>query len=207
MQLFCHYCTHGFSNCYILGSEETPRQALLIDPGSLDTEIINIIEENEYTLAGVLVTHTHRHHIQGLNTLLRIYQADIYAIASEIGEHTARRVSDGETITIGPFTVEVISVPGHTADSAVFRVGRFLFTGDVLSAGLIGSAASPYGAAVEVRALRGRIFPLPGNYFIFPGHGPPSSLEAERRFNEGLRSWEAHNARRPRFKADLEFLN
>ena len=68
----------------------------------------------------------------------------------------------------------------------VFKIGRMLFTGDALSAGLIGKTASNYGDATELAALRSKLFSLPYDCTVFPGHGPPSSLESERRFNAGI---------------------
>jgi glyoxylase-like metal-dependent hydrolase (beta-lactamase superfamily II) len=165
-----------------------PREAILVDPGSADTEIIDFIEENRYRLRGILVTHDHLRHVRGLRTLKRIYDAEIYAVNPEIREHRTILVRDGDQFSVGAFEVELISVPGHSADSAVFRVDHLLFTGDVLSAGLVGRTASSYASAIQLTALRSRLLSLPGDYTVLPGHGPPSSLEAERRFNAGLHS-------------------
>jgi glyoxylase-like metal-dependent hydrolase (beta-lactamase superfamily II) len=112
-------------------------------------------------------------------------------------------VKDGETFDIGSFHIEAITVPGHSADSAVYKIERLLFTGDALNAGLVGTTVSSYGAEVQMNALRTKIFSLPGNYGIFPGHGPPSALEVERRFNAGMRS-AGHNKRKRRtFNVDI----
>jgi hydroxyacylglutathione hydrolase len=216
MKVYFHYCLFGFSNCYILGTEGTTAQninpfvldleeihtadsqkahsdlsfelkeAIIIDPGCIDEKIIDFIERNEYALRGVLITHDHQNHIHGLRTLKKIYDVPIYALNHEVAELKTVLIKDGEILKVGPFTVEVFSVPGHSADSAVFRVAQLLFTGDAMTSGLIGSTNSSYGAALEVSALRSKILSLPGNYVVLPGHGPPSTLEAERRFNIGL---------------------
>ncbi|MDR1100406.1 MAG: MBL fold metallo-hydrolase [Treponema sp.] len=220
MKLFFHYCTFGFSNCYILGTDyaETDgaglprkgssgkaarREAIIVDPGSMDEQILGFIEDNEYKLRAVLITHDHVNHVHGLRTLKRIYNAEIYAVNHIVLDHKTNLVRDGDNIKIGPFRVEVISIPGHSADSAVFLVDNLLFTGDVLTAGLVGRTASTYGAAVQMRALRSRILSLPGDYTILPGHGPPSTLEAERKFNAGINSYEQTRNQRPVFKVDI----
>ncbi|MDR1949445.1 MAG: MBL fold metallo-hydrolase [Spirochaetaceae bacterium] len=211
MKLFFHYCPFGFSNCYVLGAEKPADEggktgdpmALLVDPGVMDKVILNFIENNNYTLGGVLITHDHRNHVHGLRTLRRIYNTEIYAINHIILDYRTTMVRDGDVFDIGPFSLEVISVPGHSSDSAVFKVERFLFTGDALSAGLVGSTASSYGAAVQTTALRSRIFSLPGDYIVLPGHGPPSSLEAERCFNAGIEQYEQHKNRRPQFAPEF----
>jgi glyoxylase-like metal-dependent hydrolase (beta-lactamase superfamily II) len=203
VKLFFHYCSFGFSNCYILGSDDTdsnpPREAIIIDPGNMDQPVLDFIEKNEYKLLGVLLTHEHLNHVHGLRTLKRIYNADIYAVNHFILEHKTTMVKDGDTFNIGSFPVGVISIPGHSSDSAVYKINDMLFTGDALCAGLVGTTASSYGAEIQINAIRSKIFPLPGNYPIFPGHGPPSSLEAERRFNVGIHIFDQNKKKRRSF--------
>jgi glyoxylase-like metal-dependent hydrolase (beta-lactamase superfamily II) len=215
MKVFFHYCTFGFSNCYVLGTEPDPRkaaaprkrrfsgEAIVIDPGNMDGPIIDFIEHNNYRVMAVLITHDHLNHVHGLRTLKRIYDVDIYAVNRVVTDYKTTMVKDGETFDIGSFHIEAITVPGHSADSAVYKIEHLLFTGDALNAGLVGTTVSSYGAEVEMNALRTKIFSLPGNYGIFPGHGPPSTLEVERRFNEGMRSAEHNKRKRPSFNMDI----
>ncbi|MDR0602536.1 MAG: MBL fold metallo-hydrolase [Treponema sp.] len=208
MKVFFHYCTYGFSNCYILGAEKddrtgTPGIAVIIDPGNMDEQILNFIENNEYSLKAVLLTHDHINHVRGLKTLKRIYNTEIYAVNHVIMDHKTNLVRDGDVVGIGPFSIAVISIPGHSSDSAVFRVERLLFTGDALTAGLVGRTVSSYGAVIQMNALRSRILSLPGDFTILPGHGPPSSLEVERRFNMGVKNFDETKTRRTAFRVDL----
>ncbi|MCA1950645.1 MAG: MBL fold metallo-hydrolase [Treponema sp.] len=216
MKVYFHYCLYGFSNCYIIGTEGSGayktnilpldvdlspsgnasdehygpsfelKEAIIVDPGCMDEKIIDFLERNEYALRGVLITHDHQNHVHGLRTLKKIYDVPIYALNHEVCEHKTVMIKDGDVFPLGPFTVEVFSVPGHSADSAVYKVSHVLFTGDAMTAGLIGSTNSSYGASLEVSALRSKILSLPGDYVVLPGHGPPSTLEAERRFNTGF---------------------
>ena len=204
MKLHFHYCPSGFSNCYILGTEiqndaAYQNDAIIIDPGNMDAAILNLIEERNYVLRGVLISHDHPHHVRGLKTIMRIYNTEVFAINPVVSEHRTTLVKDGDVVNIGPFRTEVISIPGHSADSAVFKIDRLLFTGDTLTAGLIGSTASSYATATQINSLRSKILSLPGDYTVLPGHGPPSSLEAERRFNVNLNSFEQQKIRRPAF--------
>jgi glyoxylase-like metal-dependent hydrolase (beta-lactamase superfamily II) len=204
MKLFFHYCTYGFSNCYVLGSDPPEeRGALIVDPAVMDEQILCFLEKNDYPLLGVLVTHDHIKHVRGLRTLKRIYETKIFAINPRISEQRTIMVRDGDNLSIGPFKIEVITTPGHSSDSAVFRLDRLLFTGDALSAGLVGRTASAYGAAVQMTALRSKILSLPGDFIVLPAHGPPSTLEAERRYNEGISAFDEIRSRRPKFKLDL----
>ncbi|AEF84445.1 hydroxyacylglutathione hydrolase (Glyoxalase II) (GlxII) [Treponema primitia ZAS-2] len=235
MKLFFHYCSFGFSNCYVLGTDygcedlqtsmfagETPshreaatpresatpreaappREAIIIDPGNMDKTILDFIEQNNYKLSGVLVTHDHLNHVHGLRTLKHIYDVEIYAVNHIILDNKTTMVKDGDTFNIGSFHVEVISVPGHSSDSAVYKINHMLFTGDALNAGMLGTTASSYGAEVQMTAIRSKIFSLPGNYVVLPGHGPPSTLETERRFNAGIQIFEQHKKRRPSFDVE-----
>ena len=202
MKLHFLYRSSGFSNTYLLGSEgeESVREAIIVDPGLMDASLLNMIEENNYSLRGVLITHDHPHHVQGLRAILRIYDTEVFAINPVVEEYHTTLIRDGEKINIGQFKTEVFSIPGHSADSAIFRIDRFLFTGDAISACRLGSTASSYSAATQTSAIIRKILSLPGDYTILPGHGPPSSLEAERRFNIELNSFEHQKNRRPAFR-------
>jgi glyoxylase-like metal-dependent hydrolase (beta-lactamase superfamily II) len=227
MKLFFHYCSFGFSNCYVLGTdfhedesgfpppegsplprevthrETAPREAIIVDPGGMDESILSFIENNEYTLRGVLITHDHLNHVHGLRTLKRIYDTEIYAVNHIIRDLKTNLTRDGDVLFIGPFRIGVVSVPGHSSDSAVFSVEHMLFTGDVLTAGMVGRTASTYGSAVQMTALRSKILSLPGDYLVLPGHGPPSTLETERRYNVGINSYERNQKQRPVFRVDI----
>ena len=202
MKLFFHYCSIGFSNCYILGTDtiDPAKQAtaIIIDPGNMDNAILKTIENNNFALKAVFVTHDHLGHVKGLRTLKRIYNVEVFAAKEIIMDQKTIMVRDEEEINTGGFTVKVISVPGHSADSVVYEIDTMLFTGDVLTAGLVGSTASAYGTVTQMNKLRSRLLSLPGDYVILPGHGPPSTLEAERRLNLDIIDYD-QDKRRSRF--------
>jgi glyoxylase-like metal-dependent hydrolase (beta-lactamase superfamily II) len=200
MKLFFQYCSYGFSNCYILGED---KYALIIDPGSMENDTLTTIENNNFNLAAVLITHDHPVHVRGLRTLKRIYDAEVFAVNHIVLDQKTIMVKDRDKIEIAGFEVEVISIPGHSADSVVYRIGAMLFTGDVLTAGLVGSTASAYGTATQMNTLSSRLLSLPGDYVVLPGHGPPSTLEAERRFNADIFHYDQNRSRRPAFKLDM----
>ena len=202
MKLFFHYCSFGFSNCYVLGSGENS-DAIIIDPGNMERQILECIESNDFNLKAVLITHDHIGHVHGLRTLQRIYQIEVYAINRQILDTKTIMVRDGNKIKTGSFFIEVISIPGHSSDSVVYLIDSLLFTGDVLTSGLVGTTDSAYGEATQMGKLRSRLLSLPGDYTVLPGHGPPSTLEAERRFNVGINGYDEKKTRRPSFKLDI----
>ena len=202
MKLFFHYCSFGFSNCYVLG-EDNGVQAIVIDPGCMDRPLLEYIENNGFSLRAVLLTHDHKGHVNGLRTFRRIYDVEIFSINRSVLDYSTRRVKDGEKIKIGPFNVEVISIPGHSADSVAYRIGNLIFTGDALTSGLVGATDSAYSAKTQMNNLRSRLLSLPGDYTILPGHGPPSTMEAERRYNVGINHYSDIQNRKPGFRLSL----
>jgi glyoxylase-like metal-dependent hydrolase (beta-lactamase superfamily II) len=204
----------AFSNCYIIAPDRktdgdgapSSGDLIIIDPGVMEEPMLNFIEKDHYTLRAVFLTHDHESHSNGLRAIKRIYGGvDVYAAAPHVKEIKTNMVRDGDTVKIGEFTVKVISTPGHSADSVVFFIDHCLFSGDALVAGSLGSTASAYGAMRQISTIQNKIFSLPGNYIVFPGHGPPSSLEAERTFNEGIHFYAEtrRRAERMNFQADL----
>ena len=180
-----HFSVAGFSNCYLV-ARESSGDAILVDPGVMNISLLKAIESNGYYIRSVFVTHSHDSHVRGLKTLKKIYDADVYAYADEIESFPCIRVSDGEAVECCGLTITPVSVSGHSADSIVYKIDRMLFTGDVLSAGRVGSTPNAYARALLVEAIQKRILGLSGDYLVFPGHGSPSTLDSERRTNPSL---------------------
>ena len=208
MKVFMQYCSYGFSNCYVLGTDiedaDSPRDALIVDPGSMEIALLNFIESNEYKLRGILITHDHIHHVHGLRTLKRIYDVKIYAVNPIVQSHKTNVIRDGDTLKLGEISVSVITIPGHSSDSAVFRINKTLFTGDTITAGLLGTTISSYGRTKQMDGLRSKVLSLPGNYVLLPGHGPPSTLDSERHYNAGIQYYEENKNKRQRYQVKFD---
>ena len=207
MKVFMQYCSYGFSNCYVLGTdidnEDSARDAIVVDPGSIEIALLDFIESHGYKLRGILITHDHLNHVHGLRTLRRIYDTKIYAVNPIIQNLKTKVIRDGEIIKLGAITVTVITIPGHSSDSTVFRINKTLFTGDTITAGLLGTTISSYGKTKQMDGLRSKILSLPGNFVVLPGHGPPSTLDAERQFNAGIQFYEENKNKRPHFQVEF----
>jgi len=143
MKVYFHLNLGGFSNCYIVVNEKTS-EAIIIDPGKITDEIISRIEDNHLKLSAVLITHNHGSHAGGLHTLRKIYSPKIFAADWEVAGEDTTVISGDGNLRIAKMIVRYMSVPGHTADSVVYGIGNILFTGDILSAGEIGSTNSSY---------------------------------------------------------------
>ncbi|MCM1321350.1 MAG: MBL fold metallo-hydrolase [Bacteroides sp.] len=201
MKIYFHLSLSGFSNSYIITNEAT-QEAIIVDPGTITKEIISQIEDNSFKLSAVLVTHNHPSHVRGIATLRRIYMPKIYAADYQIAGSSETMLTGSGSVKIAGLTVGYMSVPGHTSDSMVYRVGCVLFTGDALTAGLIGETNNAYAERILAENITSKLFPQNDDFVIMPGHGPPSSVGAEKRYNIllGTEKTEASPPRRTRDK-------
>lgn len=182
MKIYFHLNLGGFSNCYLIVNEES-NEAIIIDPGKITDDIISQLEDNHLKLSAVLITHNHGSHVDGLRTLRKIYSPKIYAADWEVaGDNTTVISGDGK-VRIAKMTVKYMTIPGHTADSVVYGIGNVLFTGDVLSAGEIGSTNSSYSEFILKSNIEQKIFSQQEGTILMPGHGPPTTLGAVKEYN------------------------
>lgn len=182
MKIYFHLNIDGFSNCYIVANEDTS-EAIIIDPGKINESMTDIIESNMLKLSAVFITHNHGSHVHGLNVLRKIYSPLVYAVDYEVaGSDTNVLTGDG-LVRVAGLSVRYLSVPGHTSDSMVYQIGRVVFTGDVISAGRIGSTSSRYSTLILRDNIERKILSLPEATVIMPGHGPPTSVATERLYN------------------------
>ncbi len=185
MNIYQHFSVIGFCNTYLVSSQ-AKSEALLIDPGHVDLELINLIEANGYKLKHVLLTHRHASHTEGLKTLRKIYDVEVYASAFSNYEFNYHGLEDHEILKICGLDIEIIHVPGHSLDSLVFLIDHALFTGDTLMCGRIGSTPGYREQALLITSIGQKLMTLDENILIFPGHGTASKLRIERMFNHDL---------------------
>ena len=192
------------TNCYIL-EDNTTGKAAVIDPGDEAGRILKVLEEDKVEVEYILLTHGHYDHTTGVPELHRaLPQAKIYihkADANGAGSQLfplAKQVEgllyydDGDKLTLGSLTIEVIHTPGHSKGSVTLKVGDVLFSGDTLFAGSCGRTDLAGGSYAEIMASLKRLGRLEGDYHVCPGHDITSTLEQERRSNPFLREAMAH---------------
>lgn len=181
MRIHQHFSVVGFCNTYVIGDDET-KEALLIDPGHADIELIRLFEQHEYTIKAVLLTHRHSGHTEGLALLKKLYELTTYAY-----EDPHHPIIPNEILTIGPFEIFPYLVGGHSRDSVVYKIRDALFMGDALRPAGLGTTPT-HRLAEHLRDELNRIFSsLDPQTLIFPGHGPPSTIQSELLFNQRLR--------------------
>ena len=184
MKIYLHLDFEKLTNCYLVVNEET-KKALIIDPCKISNILIKQIEEDGYDLCAVLITHKHENHYRGLKTLRKIYDFSVYAADNELADDQNILKGDGIK-SIGGLEVEYFSVPGHSADSIVYKIESVIFTGDVIFAGKIGSSSCAYTKKYLANGIKSKLFSLNDDTVIMPGHGPLTSVGAEKQFNLDL---------------------
>jgi hydroxyacylglutathione hydrolase len=200
-------------NCTVLGCETT-RRALVIDPGDDAEAILELLESNGLSLDAILHTHAHLDHVGGTCALaeatgasVMLHPADQYLYDNlemqarmfgfPVPEKIPvdRYVSDGESIAFGRLKGEVLHTPGHTPGSVSLRFhgngdgeASRVFAGDTLFLGSIGRT-DLWGGSMDriLRSINERLLPLADETVVIPGHGPSTTIGAERRTNPFLR--------------------
>lgn len=185
MKVYFYLNTEGFSNSYLVVNESS-KEVIVIDPGKITDDIIKKIEENNYNLIGILITHNHVSHLEGLKTLMKIYSPKVFAADWEVAQNYTTVLSGDGKFRIGQINVRYLSVPGHTSDSVVYGIGNILFTGDVIFAGTIGTTNSSYSEFILKSNIENKILSQQDETVLMPGHGPPTTVEAEKNFNMDL---------------------
>lgn len=185
MKLLMYYGYAGRSNTYIIGPEEGGK-AILIDPGRFEVPLLNMIEDNNYFIESIILTHSHASHSKGVKTTIKVYNSTIYSAIGKVDSLRTTMVSDKEKLKISGFDVEFFEIPGHSTDSLVFKIDNLLFTGDIFNSGYLGTPINSYAYSNMQREIQKRLLSLNDEIIVLPGHGPPSTIQAEREINENL---------------------
>ena len=195
-------------NCTLMWCDETMRAAV-VDPGGDLERIEQAIASNGVTLEKILVTHAHMDHAGAVADLAEQKHIPIEGPHKEekfwidnlpeqgkmfgLGDAQTYRtftpdrwLDDGDTLTVGNQTIEVIHCPGHTPGHLVFfdPKERLAIVGDVLFQGSIGRTDFPKGDFdTLISSIREKLWPLGNDVSFIPGHGPMSTFGQERQTN------------------------
>lgn len=193
-------------NCYLVGDPET-RQAVVIDPGDDAADILAAAGRHGLTLVAAVATHAHFDHVLAADAIRRAAGVPFYLHAEDIpllgfnaeagrlflgvelppSPEVDRTYADGDELVAGSLRLGVIHTPGHSPGSvSLVAPGEALFSGDTLFYASVGRADLPGGdLAQEISSIRERLLPL-GDLPVLPGHGGPTTLDAERLSNPYL---------------------
>ncbi|MFO0908488.1 MAG: MBL fold metallo-hydrolase [Isosphaeraceae bacterium] len=186
---------------------EGSQEALVVDPGFDPNAIFEVLGRENLRLVAILNTHGHADHIAGNGAMkqafpeapLIIGQNEASLLADADANLSApfglaltsppadRLVSDGERLEVAGLSFEVREIPGHSPGSVVYVCDQFeppfVFGGDVLFAGSVGRTDLGGNSNQLLSGIKGKLFSLPDGTLILPGHGPATTVGAEKRSN------------------------
>lgn len=188
------------NNNYLI-IDEASRDAALIDCSFMDENILLELKKQSATLKYVLLTHGHFDHIGGLNELPQGVKVLMHASDMEwvkevntylpmIGMPSMeipkidQFIEDNEIIKLGETEIKVIHTPGHTQGGVCFYTNDCLFSGDTIFRESVGRCDLPGGNFDQiVESIEQKIFTLPDNTIIYPGHGKTTTVDWEKEHN------------------------
>lgn len=178
---------------YLL-ADESSRQAVLIDSvlGQLDRDV-TLLRELELEICYALETHVHADHVTASGRLREVLGCKVGVSDVSGVANSDLRLQDGEIIRFGDEELEVVSTPGHTSGCLTYvcREAGLAFTGDALLVRGCGRTDFQQGdAALLFASVRERLFTLPDDTRIYPGHDyhgrMMSTVREEKRFNQRI---------------------
>ncbi|MFC4601916.1 MBL fold metallo-hydrolase [Cohnella hongkongensis] len=195
------------TNAYVVVNEDRTR-AVVIDPGTADRALMRKLDGLK--VEAILLTHAHFDHIGGVDQLRKKYGCPVYLhpaeqdwltdagkngsarwaditppITTEPAEHG---LEDGQELELIGETFRVKHTPGHSPGSVSFMVGDLLFAGDALFRRSVGRTDLPGGSQEQLsRSIREKLYTLPEDTLVLPGHGPETTIGEERRENPYVR--------------------
>ncbi len=194
------------ANCFILGCEDT-KEAAVIDPGDDADRILMVLAKAELKLKYLINTHGHFDHV-GANKRMKdatgaqiaIHPDDesmivdlsrhaaMFGLAAENSPPADIFLNDGDKISFGNITLEVIHTPGHSPGGVSLYTSGHLFAGDTLFMGSIGRTDLPGGNYdTLISSIKSRLLTLDEDTMVYTGHGPETTIGNEKRINPFLR--------------------
>ncbi len=193
-------------NCSLVWCTKTMKAAF-VDPGGDVDKLVAAADEAGVTVEKILLTHGHLDHAGGAADLSDHYgglpiegpqkeesfwldqmekQGEMFGFADVRECQPDRWLEEGDTVTVGEATFEVLYCPGHTPGHVVFfhRGSNLAWVGDVLFQGSIGRTDFPRGDHAQlIASIRDKLWPLGDDVTFVPGHGPLSTFGHERQTN------------------------
>ncbi len=199
------YVTVGIfqENCYLYACPQT-HEAVIIDPGDEAERILKAISKLNLTPKYILNTHGHIDHIRAIDAVSAVYPVPLAIHPDDVymytDEHVARRyglsaplvhrkpdilLKDGDRISFGTLTLEVLHTPGHTPGGVCFVSRPYcVFSGDTLFYQGIGRTDFEGGNYEQlITSIREKLYALEDDLTVFPGHGPRTTIKEEKSDN------------------------
>ncbi len=198
------------TNCYVLRTSEAAQDCLIIDPGLGAKKLIRFLQEHKLNPVAIVLTHGHIDHIEGVAALRAEFpdiKVHIHKLDAEMltEPYTNLSAMTGAAFRVEPadfllqeqnvieqaeIKLSILHTPGHTPGgiSLYSKDDRIVFVGDTLFADSIGRTDFPNGNMEQLlQGIREKLFTLPDETKVYPGHGPITTIAHEREYNPFLR--------------------
>jgi len=192
-------------NCAIVADPDT-KEAIVLDPGDQPDRILEALSRNDLKAVALIHTHAHFDHAGVTARVKRetgapifLHEGDLplygrlpdqgrlFGFHFETPEDVDRVLAEGDRVACGGGFLEVLHTPGHTPGSVCFRLGGespVLFSGDTLFRRSIGRTDLWGGSMPQIlSSIKTKLLTLPGDLFVLPGHGEPTTIAEEARLN------------------------
>lgn len=190
------------TNCYLLRNEET-NEIVMIDPATCPDYFVKHIKSNGYIPKAILLTHGHFDHVMGIDQLVREFQIPVYLqedeaevldnpslnLSNMFGESFSYEnvigLKHGQILEVAGFQFEIIHTPGHTKGGCCYyeKMEEVLISGDTLFYRSMGRSDFPSGdGLLLVKSIREKLFVLPDEVMVYPGHGETTCIGDEKLF-------------------------
>ena len=192
------------TNCYIVGSESN-KEGMVIDPADEAQLILSNVKELGLDIKSVALTHGHLDHIGALKEVKEATGAEVAIHSDDVNflhHHSLgalfglsyptpplpdRLLKDGDSLDVGDLHFSVLHTPGHSAGGICLLGHGVVFSGDTLFNYGIGRTDLPGGSYSQLMdSIHNQLLVLPDDTIVYPGHGPDSTIGAERRGNPFL---------------------
>lgn len=189
-------------NCYVVSDEH---EAIIVDPGEASAQVLNFLRENNLQVVAIINTHGHADHIAGNAWFAEQTKAPLFVHELEVPylkdpnlhlgsfiqmnvpeSKPERTLKDGDKVTFGAASLEVIHTPGHSPGGICLYAPGVLFSGDTLFRSSVGRTDLPQGDQTVLSQSLKRLALLPPETVVYPGHGPSTTIGYELEVNPFL---------------------
>jgi glyoxylase-like metal-dependent hydrolase (beta-lactamase superfamily II) len=196
------------TNCYILRSTDTAKDCLVIDTGMQADQLVNFLKQHNLNPVAVVLTHGHPDHAAGVAALRQNFsdiKVCIHKLDADMltGQQSNFGLLMGGTSGTGPadllleeegvieqagIKLHVLHTPGHTSGGICLYSEEegIVFTDDTLFADSVGRTDLGGNMAQLIKSIREKLFTLPDNTKVYPGHGPATTIAHEKAHNQFL---------------------
>lgn len=183
------------TNCYIIHDQQS-KTCCVIDPGYDADTILDKLDSLGLTLEAILLTHGHFDHVGAVRDLAAETQCDVYLHPDDLSMppmmtagqlYYTKTYAEGTQLKLAGLDIAVLHTPGHTPGSVCLLTENTMFSGDTLFQGSCGRTDLPGGDWTTITNSLKRLAAIEGNFWVFSGHGPSTTLRDEKKYNPYMR--------------------